>query len=102
MGEERIDLLDSFRHSGLSVDTSPTVWPQDSEGLERIGRYMLRFPLSLSRIHWTPGARTLFYQGKSSHDDPQLSLLNHPDGETFDVFEFIARVIIQIPERSKT
>ncbi|MFQ5473199.1 MAG: transposase, partial [Dehalococcoidia bacterium] len=55
----------------------------------------------MSRIHWTPGARTLFYQGKSSHDDPQLSLLNHPDGETFDVFEFIARVIIQIPEPRK-
>jgi len=54
---------------------------------------MLRCPLSLSRIHWTKGARTLFYQGKASNDDSQLSLFNHPDGETLDVFEFIARVL---------
>lgn len=101
LGNERIEILDSFRHSGFSVDTSPTVWPQDSEGLERLGHYMLRCPLSLSRIHWTPGARTLFYQGKTSHDDPQWSLLNHPDGETLDVFEFIARVLTQIPEPRK-
>ena len=58
---------------------------------------MLRCPLSLSRIHWTEGARTLFYQGKALHDDPRLSLFHHADGETLDVFEFIARVLTQIP-----
>jgi len=44
LDDERIALLNSFRNSGFSVDTSPTVWPQDSDGLERIGRYMLRSP----------------------------------------------------------
>jgi hypothetical protein len=34
LSDERIQLLDSFRHSGFSVDTSVTVWPQDTEGLE--------------------------------------------------------------------
>ena len=77
LSDERIELMNSF-----SVDTSPTLWPQDSEGLERLGRYMLRCPLSLSRIHWTRGARTLFYQGKAPNDDPQLSMFNHPDGES--------------------
>ena len=33
LSDERIELLNSFRHSGFSVDTSPTVWPQDSDGL---------------------------------------------------------------------
>jgi len=97
LSDERIELLNSFRNSGFSVDTSPTVWPQDSDGLERLGRYMLRCPLSLSRIHWTEGARPLFYQAKASHHDPQLSSFHHPDGETLDVFEFIARVLTQIP-----
>jgi len=64
LSDERIELLNSFRNSGFSVDTSPTVWPRDSEGLERLGRYMLRCPLSLSRIHWTQGAPTLFCQSK--------------------------------------
>ncbi len=30
----RMQLLLSFRNSGFSVDTSPTVWPQDTQGLE--------------------------------------------------------------------
>ena len=57
LSDERIELLLSFRNSGFSVDTSPTVWPQDTQGLERLCRYLLRCPVSLSRIHWTPGAR---------------------------------------------
>ena len=51
--------------------------------------------MSLSRIHWTPGAKTLFYESKNFHDDP---LFSHPQGETLDVFEFIARILTQIPE----
>jgi len=97
LSDERLELLNSFRHTGFSVDASVTVWPQDTEGLERLCRYLLRCPLSLSRIHWTPGANTLFYESKSSQgqDDPFYS---HPPGETLDIFEFIARVLTQIPE----
>ena len=93
LSDERIELLNSFRHSGFSVDASVTIWPQDTEGLERLCRYLLRCPLSLSRIHWTPGAKTLFYEAKGSHDHPLAS-----QGETLDVFEFLARVLTQIPQ----
>ncbi len=95
LNDERIELMNSFRHSGFSVDASPTVWPQDVQGIETVARYLLRCPVSLSRIHWTPGARTLFYQAKASHHDP---FAKHPDGESLDIFAFIARVLTQIPE----
>jgi hypothetical protein len=98
LSDERMELLLSFRNSGFSVDTSPTVWSQDAQGLERLCRYLLRCPVSLSRIHWTPGSKTLFYESKGSHDDP---LLSHPKGESLDIFEFIARVLTQIPEPRK-
>ncbi len=88
----------SFRNSGFSVDVTPAVWPSDGTGIERIGRYLLRCPVSLERIHWTPGANTLFYQGKASHHDP---FANDPQGETLDIFEFLARVLTQIPEPGK-
>ena len=39
LSDERIELLLSFRNSGFSVDTSPTVWPQDTQGLERLCPY---------------------------------------------------------------
>ena len=52
--------------------------------------------MSLERIHWTPGAKNLFYQSKQdTHDD---SLFAHPKGETLDIFELIARVLTQRPE----
>ncbi|KKL13490.1 hypothetical protein LCGC14_2525230, partial [marine sediment metagenome] len=98
LSDKRIELLDSFRHSGFSVDASPTLWPQDTQGLERLCRYLLRCPVSLSRIHWTPGSNTLFYESKSFHDDP---LFSHPQGETLDILEFLARVLTQIPEPRK-
>ncbi len=36
LSDERMNLLLSFRNSGFSVDTSPTVWPQDTQGLELV------------------------------------------------------------------
>ena len=102
LSDERIELLDSFRHSGFSVDASLTVWPQDTEGLERLCQYLLRCPLSLSRIHWTPqraGAKTLFYEATGARDDDPLA--SHPQGEALDVFEFLARVLTQIQKPRK-
>jgi hypothetical protein len=32
LDDERIVLLTSFRHSGFSVDATPTVWPSDGAG----------------------------------------------------------------------
>ncbi len=58
--------------------------------LELLEAYLLRSPVRLSRIHWTPGSKTLFYESKASHDDPFYS---HPQGETLDIFEFVARVV---------
>ena len=55
----------------------------------------MRCPVSLSRIHWLPGAKILFYEGKSAHHDP---LASHPQGETLDILEFLARVLTQLPE----
>jgi len=101
LSDERIELLRSFRN------TSPTVWPQDNPGprtcpaealakAEGFCGFLLRCPVSLSRIHWTPGSKTLFYESKqSANDDP---LYSHPKGKTFDNFESIARVLTQIPE----
>jgi len=44
------------------------------------------------------GARTLFYEGKPSHDEP---FGKHPVGETLDVFEFIARVLARTTHRQR-
>jgi hypothetical protein len=63
-----------------------------------LASYLLRCPVSLSRIHWTPGSKNLFYESSGSSEDP---LHSHPHGVTLDIFEFIARVLTQIPEPRK-
>jgi len=74
-----------FLHSGFSVDASVTVWPQDTEGLEHLCRYLLRCPLSLSRIHWKPGAKTLFAWEFVGQENRRMAV--SPDGARFLLFK---------------
>ena len=48
--------------------------------LELLEAYLPRCPVRLSRLHWTPGSKTLFYESKASHVDPFYS-----QGETLDI-----------------
>ncbi len=59
---------------------------------------MLRAPVSLSRMRWTPGSSEVFYASKNSDHDPNQSLSK---AESIDALEFIARVIAQIPDPRK-
>ena len=89
MSDERIELLTSF---GIA-DSPSTILPPSGPKIPKESRdshvTCCDAPF-LSLIHWTKGARTLFYKGKSSHDDPFAS---DPKGETLDIFEFLARVL---------
>ena len=49
-------------HGGFSVDASVSVPSGDTEGLERVAAYVLRPPVSLSRLTYRPGARTVIYR----------------------------------------
>jgi hypothetical protein len=93
ISDERIQLLLSWKNSGFSVHNSTTVYPNDEAGLQTLAFYMLRAPVSLQRLRYEPHSQQILYQTKSGHDrlDPQLS----------DPMEFLARVLIHIPEPGK-
>ena len=65
----------------------------DSQGLEALVRYMMRPPVSLSRLRFAPGSHEVVYACKGGHDEPEQT-----DGETIDAMEFVARVLVQIPD----
>ncbi|HVS66900.1 MAG TPA: hypothetical protein VMT85_25715, partial [Thermoanaerobaculia bacterium] len=52
LGPDRLELLDSWKsgHTGFSAHNRVTVSADDSLGLERLARYLLRVPLSLERL----------------------------------------------------
>jgi hypothetical protein len=93
ISDERIELLLSWRHTGFSADNSVTVYPSDEQGLERLARYMIRSPVSLQRLHYLPQTQQVFYQTNKGHDQE--------DSEIIDSMEFLARVLMHVPDLNK-
>jgi len=54
---------------------------------------MMRSPVSLKRLRFTPGSAEVVYTRKGGHDTPGPS-----EDEKIDAEEFVARVLVQIPE----
>lgn len=92
--EERSELLLSWRHTGFSVHNGVCVEPEDEGSLERLARYILRPPISLERMRWD-GAGEVRYRRKGGHD---AAGLQQGEEERFDPLEFLARVIMHVPE----
>jgi hypothetical protein len=92
---ERTALLLSWRHSGFSVHNRVRVEPEDPFAVERLARYIMRPPISLERMRWE-GDGEVLYQPKVGHDGCVRQRGNA--AETFDPAEFLARVIMHVPE----
>ena len=90
---ERARLLLSWRHSGFSVHTSVTVAQSDRDGLERLARYLLRPPVSLERLKVDEVAEAIAYAARvRPGHGPRAG------AAPVDAGEFVARVVMHIPE----
>ncbi len=65
----------------------------DSRGLQALVLYMMRPPVSLSRLRFTPRSHDVVYPHKPGHDE-----LEPTEGERIDAMEFVARILVQIPD----
>ena len=91
LSQDRIELLLSWRRSGFSIHNRVLVHPRDGREFEPLVRYMMRPPVSLARLHFTPGSHEVVSKG--GHDEPEPT-----EGEKIDAMEFVARVLVQIPD----
>lgn len=89
LGPERLELLDSWKsgHTGFSAHSRVTASADDSVGVERLARYLLRPPLSLERLELDGAVAR--YRHK------QATPL---DGEAFDREDLLARLLMHVPE----
>jgi len=92
LSPQRIELLLSWRRSGFSIHNRVWVHPGNGREFEALVRYMMRPPVSLSRLRFTPGSHEVAYAHKGGHDEPEQT-----EGERIDAMEFVARVLVQIP-----
>jgi hypothetical protein len=60
---------------------------------EALVRYRMRPAVSLSRLHFTPGSHEVVYLPKGGHDGPEPT-----ESERIDAMEFVARVLVPIPD----
>jgi len=67
--------------------------PGDGRDFEALVRYMMRSPVSLSRLRFSPGAKEVVYTRKGGDDAAEPE-----EGERIDADEFVARVLVQIPD----
>jgi hypothetical protein len=94
IGEETVRNLLAWRHSGFSVHGAVRV--EDRLGAARLGRYMIRCPLALKRLSWDQQTAQVSYTARPTRlSGPQ------PASVSWDVLEFIARVVDHLPEPSQ-
>jgi hypothetical protein len=87
LDEGRTRLLLSWPHSGFSVHNSVTVPVGDGRALEALARYCLRSPVSLGRLRFTLGSRTL-----------ELAARDDQPAQTLDALDLVARVLAHVPD----
>jgi len=95
LSDERTQLLLSWRHTGFSVHNRVRVDQGDTTALERLARYVPRPPISLERMSWDD-AGDVRYRRKPGHD--RSAHFRRDPAETFDPADFLARVIMHIPD----
>jgi hypothetical protein len=93
LSQERIELLLSWRRSGFSAHNRVYAHPGDCRDFEALVRYMMRSPISLSRLRFSPGVKDVVYTRKGGHDALEPALDQRIDAE-----DFVARVLVQIPD----
>ena len=95
--EQRISLLLSWKHTGLSVHNSVSVQPEDAVASERPVRCLMRGPVSQQRLEIDPDLAQVRLRRKAGADDGRAE----NEIERLDRDEAVARIIAQIPEPSK-
>jgi len=69
IGEERMALLLSWKHTGCSVHNSVMVQPGDGHATERLMRYLMRAPVSQERLEIDADLAQVRLRPKARGDD---------------------------------
>jgi hypothetical protein len=91
IGEEVVESLLSWRHSGFSVHAGVRV--EEKTAAARLGRYMARCPIVLDRLEWDAQREEVVLHPRPSRRGGPMW-----ESERLDVLCFLARVLDHVPE----
>ena len=87
----------SWRHTGFHVHVGGRIWPEDETALGNLAKYIVHAGFSQERMLYIPaeksadGSAKVVYQSKDGRTE-----------QTFDALDWLARLVIHIPNRYLT
>ena len=94
IGDELINKLMSWRHSGFNVHNKVRIERDDEEGREALGQYIIRNSFSVERLSYIKETGSVIYRSKMTHGE------NKRNFQVYSAEEFIAGITQHIPEKS--
>jgi hypothetical protein len=95
IGDDLINKLMSWRHSGFSVHNGVRVRRDDDGGREALAEYIIRNTFSVEKLTYIDETGTVIYRSKMTHGNN-----NKKNFELYTAEEFLAAITQHIPEKS--
>jgi len=95
IGDDLINKLMGWRHSGFSVYNGVRVRRNDDGGREALAQYIIRNTFSVEKLTYINETGTVIYRSKMTHGNN-----NKKNFELYTAEEFIAAIAQHIPEKS--
>ncbi len=95
IGDDLINRLMSWRHSGFSVHNRVRVARDDEQGRESLAQYIIHNTFSVDKLTYTDETATVIYRSKMTHGND-----GKKNFEVYTAEEFIAAITQHIPEKS--
>ncbi|MEN8905152.1 MAG: transposase [Clostridiales bacterium] len=86
----------SWKHSGFNIYCGNVIESENQDGIEKLGRYIIRAPISRERIK--------YISSNKSHDGIAKVICKSKTtgkAKTFDVLEWCAKVVSHIPNKGE-
>lgn len=94
IGDELINNLMNWKHSGFSVHNGVRIAKDDEEGKENLAQYIIRNTFSLKKLNYVEETGTVIYHSKMTHDKNKKNFV------VYKAEDFIAAICQHIPEKS--
>ncbi len=97
IGKDLITKMRTWKHTGFQVFAGPKI--VDRQDILRVGLYIIRPPVSASRLQVDKQDGTLKYLAKGAIPNDRCDSLFEAAAQLFDPIDWIAKVTSHIPER---
>jgi hypothetical protein len=91
-----IQNMSSWAHSGFNIYCGNVIESENEQGIEKLGRYIVRAPISQERMEYIPDNKSYDGEAKVIYKSK-----NKVKTKTFEALEWCAKVVSHIPNKGE-